>query len=704
MSAPLETFSFGVSPPLPLQLPLGAGAGAGAVGPLSPLSPSSSRPSSPLGGPASAFRPSSPGSSPGAAPLLLGTSPSAGSGAVPPFSALLQAAASSRPSPPSPGLCPSLDALAPRASAAASADDMAVDETPAWPRQPPAPAPHRRAVSSSAVALHVHPYAPPSPTAAPAAAAQFPAPLSPLSPLGSAASSLSSSTSSLLGLNTTLHRHRHSIHEEMFSEHERLRMIMGLPDSATLHRSPPPLAPFSLGGGRQSPPILQSPPSRHMSIPDADMAGPTLGLMASAASAAATAGFGTPQGQQQQQQRHRRGVSFMGQPTVSLSLASPRTPFMAAPPPLVRQVSVAQQAPDCASLVFAPVPLGAPLAMAQQQQQQGQGQQGQGQGQQPQQSPPHTPPYGPMGGLSLGGPQSPPHTPPSPSALASALGAGLSLGLPQSSPPQSPLAGAGGVGISGGALSASPVQRFKLVHEPHETQRKSYRNERRYILPNPLVITWVGPPSADVVGTTEVCLVSEAGEDLPPDLQDALDGSRRKQLDEERRASFALMMRATSGDARFRLRVRVQYRVDGSPEEFVETILSQPFRVESNRKKNTTVEKPKVLSLKPTEGSMVGGEEVWIWATKIYERSSVRVRFGDVMAPVVRAEGNVIEVRAPPRPDLGSDTDVPVLVGCTHPQHGVVWSSEIIIYSYRRALPGPRSLAIPGVAQPALMM
>ena len=35
---------------------------------------------------------------------------------------------------------------------------------------------------------------------------------------------------------------------------------------------------------------------------------------------------------------------------------------------------------------------------------------------------------------------------------------------------------------------------FKLLHEPNEEQRKSYKQENRYILPNPLIIVWCGAP------------------------------------------------------------------------------------------------------------------------------------------------------------------------------------------------------------------
>eukprot|EP00727_Mastigamoeba_balamuthi_P011532 m51a1_g7000 hypothetical protein (573) ;mRNA; f:200532-203037 len=224
--------------------------------------------------------------------------------------------------------------------------------------------------------------------------------------------------------------------------------------------------------------------------------------------------------------------------------------------------------------------------------------------------------------------------------------------------------------------------RFKLVHEPHELQRKSYKNERRYLLPNPLVVTWVGPQNLEVTGTAEVSLANEAGEEMSPDMQEVLDGSKLKALDEGRRVSFALMMRATSGDIRFRLRVRVRYRVAGSPEDYCDVVLSQPFRVESNRKKNA-IEKPKALSIKPGEGSTQGGEEVWIWGAKFGDRLGMRVKFGDVYAAITRAENNILECTAPPRPDLATDTAVPVQIGNVHPQQGVLWATDVLMYTYR---------------------
>lgn len=134
--------------------------------------------------------------------------------------------------------------------------------------------------------------------------------------------------------------------------------------------------------------------------------------------------------------------------------------------------------------------------------------------------------------------------------------------------------------------------RFVLLEQPNEIQRKSYKNESRYLLPNPLTVCLRAPLANDkdmpqiVDGTVSVRIINADGNELPSTMQNILEslGGLSRPLDEERSASFSLKVSATSIGSMYRLLFTVAYRVKGSG-SFNETILSTPFSVCSNRKK-----------------------------------------------------------------------------------------------------------------------
>lgn len=230
------------------------------------------------------------------------------------------------------------------------------------------------------------------------------------------------------------------------------------------------------------------------------------------------------------------------------------------------------------------------------------------------------------------------------------------------------------------AMAASTVTNFRITREPHDIQRKSYKNEKRYLVPKPIVVSWVGPADADVSGTVEVSLANEDGSALPPSAQDALEGTKRKVLNgEDKTASFSLIMRSVSGDSKLRLRFVVSYKT--SDKMCTEILFSLPFKVESNRKKMVT-ERPQALSIKPKEGLATCAEEVWLWGAKFSDKGSVRVKFGDVFAMVTRSDGNILECAAPPRMDFRESTTVPVMIGNAHPGGGILWAPEVLLYTY----------------------
>jgi len=215
--------------------------------------------------------------------------------------------------------------------------------------------------------------------------------------------------------------------------------------------------------------------------------------------------------------------------------------------------------------------------------------------------------------------------------------------------------------------------RFVLLEQPNVRQRKSYKNENRYVLPNPLTICAREEAPGEklpriIEGEATVSLVNAEGQDLPPTKQNLLEspeGGLTQTLDSNLSAHFSLKVLDTSEGTMFRLLFTINFTLDGvGPCE--EKILSRPFQVYSNRKKNVKgQEKPSVVDIKPKEGPATQDTEVWIKGRGFSDR--VVVAFGDKLGRIVETTENLITVFAPARFDLMSDTPVQVLVSNKYP-------------------------------------
>jgi hypothetical protein len=166
--------------------------------------------------------------------------------------------------------------------------------------------------------------------------------------------------------------------------------------------------------------------------------------------------------------------------------------------------------------------------------------------------------------------------------------------------------------------------------------------------------------------TVTVTLVDQDGEDLAPNkahMLDSIERSMTQALDENLTAQFSLKIMETSEGNMVRLLFTVRYRLKnlGSCEE---KILSRPFVVYSNRKKNIKAtaekEKPVVVDIKPSRGDYNKETEVWIKGKGFCDK--VTVQFGDHTAKVSDTSENLITVIAPPFPNILHDTTVEVQV------------------------------------------
>jgi len=242
-------------------------------------------------------------------------------------------------------------------------------------------------------------------------------------------------------------------------------------------------------------------------------------------------------------------------------------------------------------------------------------------------------------------------------------------------------------------IQSSKSEHFTLLSQPKPLQRKSYRNERRYLLPNPITVIYIGDPSAGIVGTVEVFLVDDAGVLLPKEMQDMLEGVKFKSFDDQNRAAFSLLMRTISGDMNVRLKFVIRYKVtphsgktastDCSADcvEYKEEFMSNAFRVESNRKK-PLADHPCLISIDPCEGPRNVNQEVLLHGANFGDGKNIRVRFGGFPVAVASVDKDTITIVAPVRPDLQPNSRVAVQVGQSHPTRGVIWRPEALFYTY----------------------
>lgn len=209
-----------------------------------------------------------------------------------------------------------------------------------------------------------------------------------------------------------------------------------------------------------------------------------------------------------------------------------------------------------------------------------------------------------------------------------------------------------------------PNGHFQLFKQPNERQRKSYHNENRYLTPNPLQIirreTKVGEvPPRILAGMVTVELVSEQGTQLPVEKRAALstsDGSYCKRLNEDLQADFSLMINQTFDGNLLRLMFTVDYTIEGFG-SCQEKVVSRPFSVYTNKKKQSTKWQPTVEGMKVIFGKNTEETEVWIKGKRF---SDAVVLFGGRQARILEAEDNLITVMTPPRPELTETTTVDV--------------------------------------------
>jgi len=178
--------------------------------------------------------------------------------------------------------------------------------------------------------------------------------------------------------------------------------------------------------------------------------------------------------------------------------------------------------------------------------------------------------------------------------------------------------------------------KFGLLEQPNDVQRKSYGKENRCILPNPLVVCLkkssqissnnnisnsmpglinhlgiitpsphmtIDPDIGDkiVEGTVSVRLVDEDGYELPPQRQKLLEsvvGGLVHPLDDGNTASFSIKILHTSEGHYFRLLFVVIYRVKGEPKPIEEKIISRPFVVYSKKHSSKSRTEKKELNSK----------------------------------------------------------------------------------------------------------
>lgn len=168
---------------------------------------------------------------------------------------------------------------------------------------------------------------------------------------------------------------------------------------------------------------------------------------------------------------------------------------------------------------------------------------------------------------------------------------------------------------------SSSENMFKLSAQPYERQRKSYKSENRYVLPNPLLIV---PSNAahipsDLSGTATVALADEKGEAFPDQQQEQLlQGTKIQPLAlHSKMAEFTLKI-MTISEGKFRLKFTVDYKTAGKV--FQEVILSLPFRVISNMR-TSAVECPVIFDMKPRHARFDDeNAEVWIRGKNFTDR------------------------------------------------------------------------------------
>jgi len=125
---------------------------------------------------------------------------------------------------------------------------------------------------------------------------------------------------------------------------------------------------------------------------------------------------------------------------------------------------------------------------------------------------------------------------------------------------------------------------FRVLREPKPKQRKSYKNENRYLAPNPLQVGWCGDGDSPE-GYVTALLADESGEPLSAERQNELVGEHVQSLNEDGVAQFSLKMHDTSRGTWLRLRFQIQHH-SGPQKGLLEWVCTAKFRVDTNIRKS----------------------------------------------------------------------------------------------------------------------
>jgi len=227
--------------------------------------------------------------------------------------------------------------------------------------------------------------------------------------------------------------------------------------------------------------------------------------------------------------------------------------------------------------------------------------------------------------------------------------------------------------------------RFAMREQPKPKQRKSYKNENRYLLPNPTQVVLTEAAKGQGTWVTKamctVKLLDGLGNRLARQtgyyLED-VEGSLTKEMDLAHGAfDFSLKVRQNSGPEKFRLCFSINYGTsDGQSHK--EKLISSPFLVQSN--KSFFSKDPKVRAIHPSVGINLRPNELWIKGRDFNEKG-VCVKIDGVEALVTEIQPNFIVVMTPPRVDLNATRTVSVSVANVFKQK-VVASEQELEYTY----------------------
>jgi len=218
--------------------------------------------------------------------------------------------------------------------------------------------------------------------------------------------------------------------------------------------------------------------------------------------------------------------------------------------------------------------------------------------------------------------------------------------------------------------------RFTMRDQPKPKQRKSYKNENRYLLPNPTQVVMTGERSNIITATCSVKLLDGGGNRLARQSSHYLEnteGTLSIGLDPNHSTfDFSLKVRQNSGPEKFRLCFVVDY-VTSDKERHRERLISSPFLVQSN--KSFFSKDPKVTALHPSAGLCTRPTEVWIRGRDFNEKG-VCVEVGDSRAEVVEVQPSLIVAIVPALEQLDKDTTVKVHVSNVFKQKTVPSEQE----------------------------